>query len=102
MIKPLPILLTIAAALLFCWVAPAFPQSPTPLPGPTPDPAEYETVQGELAAWWGWSLLHPNVVMRPDKVYRVTGRGTSGREYQEKLKVVGALPGRPPDRKSVV
>lgn len=69
-----------------------------PGPGPTPIPAADSDgdVHRELAEWWDWCLRHPNCVMRPNRVYRVTGRGVSGRDFDEKLKVTGALPGRPP------
>ena len=70
----------------------AYPQDP----GPTPDPSAYESVQEEYADWWSWSLRHPNVIVRKSRVAEARGRGVSGREKEEKLKVTGALPGRPP------
>ena len=84
------VLLLWVAVMLFTGAA--FPQDP----GPTPNPADYGTVQEELGAWWEWCLVHPNVLMRKSRVAEARGRGVSGREREEKLKVVGALPGRPP------
>ena len=80
------------AILLLCYPASVFPQDP----GPTPDPSAYETVQEEYADWWAWSLRHPNVIVRKSRVAEARGRGVSGREKEEKLKVVGAPAGRPP------
>lgn len=70
-----------------------------PGPGPTPIPAADSDgdVHRELSEWWDWCLRHPNVIVREDKrwaVYNVEG----GWElpFITKLKVVGALAGRPP------
>ena len=86
------VLVLIAYVVVMLAAGAAYPQDP----GPTPDPAGYSTVQEELAAWWEWCLVHPNVLMRKSRVAEARGRGVSGREREEKLKVVGALPGRPP------
>ena len=66
--------------------------------GPTPNPIDYTSVQGELQDWWDWCLRHPNVLLREAKRYKVIGEGGGfcGRNFQQKLKVVGALAGRPP------
>ena len=66
--------------------------APTPISAADSD----GDVQRELAEWWSWCLAHPKCVMRPSKNWRVIGRGESGRQAEEKLKVTGALPGRPP------
>ena len=84
------VLLLWAAVMLFTGAA--FAQDP----GPTPDPGEYSTAQEHLSAWWEWCLVHPNVIMRKSRVAQARGRGVSGRECEEKLKVVGAPVGRPP------
>lgn len=87
------VLLAVAIGLLLCcFCQEAWGQAP----GPTPNPAEYETVQQELADWWGWCLRHPNVVMRPSRDSVAVGRGRCGMITEEKLKVTGALSGRPP------
>jgi len=85
-IRVVILVLLILALLTWLFVFSSFGQ----VPGPTPNPADYSSVQEELGANWAWAIRHPNCVMRPSKTYR-----NIGRDFEEKLKVVGAPVGRP-------